>query len=903
MTFHAVDAGQVASDLGTDPARGLTAEEAADRLVREGPNELEGGEELNPWRILLGQLTSPMVLLLAAAGILSAALGDVTEAVFIFFVVVLNAWIGFRQEYRAEKAMASLQSLAVPTVRVLRQGAIREIAARELVPGDVVQLDAGSRVPADGRLTEAFAVRVEESALTGESVPVVKQVEPVDPSAPLAERASMAYAGTSVTAGRGSLVVTATGMASELGRVADLLRGAEAGRTPLQQRLDTLVKGLALVAGAVVALVFGLGLLRGEELDELLLTAVSLAVAAIPESLPAVVTITLALGAQRMLASQALIRRLYAVETLGSVTTICSDKTGTLTQNRMTVVVLDMAGDRRDLHDPPSTSPPDLLRDQPTLRLLLAGGALCNDTAVADDGSLVGDPTETALVTVARRCGLEKTDLEVALPRIFELPFDSDRKRMSTVHALPARVDDVPAALRAAFRLEDKVGLPDCIAFAKGAVDGLVPLCDTYQTGDTTAPLDDERRRRALDAGDQLAAEGVRVLGVAMRRWPNAEAVPRDEQLERGLTLVGLVGMIDPARPEVRDAIATCREAGVRVMMITGDHPLTAQAIGRDLGLVGDDVQTVTGAELGRLDGADLDATIRDRSIYARVSPEDKIRIVGVLQSQGHVVAMTGDGVNDAPALKQADIGVAMGITGTDVTKDAADMVLQDDNFATIVAAVGEGRVVFDNIRKFIRNILSGNVAEVTIMVVAPIVGMPVAMLPLQLLWLNLVTDGLPAMALAVEPPEPGVMQRSPTPRGESLLGADRGRRILTRGAMLTVLTFVPVYALWDADDDAWQTVLFTSIAFAELAGGFAMRSERTSLRRLGLFTNRSLVVAVAVTVALQVLLVVTPALRDILSLEPLEPAHWALIVAIALTYLVAIEVEKWTTNRRPADS
>lgn len=899
MIVHAADVALVALELGTDPQRGLTADDAAARLARQGPNELEAGEELRAGPILLGQLTSPMVLLLAAAGGLSAALGDVTEAIFILFVVVLNAWIGFRQEYRAEKAMASLQALTTPTVKARRDGVTREIGAREVVPGDVVLLNAGSRVPADGRLLETFALRVDESALTGESVPVDKQVAPVGEAAPLAERTSMAYSGTNVTAGRGVLVVTSTGMASELGRVADLLRGAEAGRTPLQQRLDALVRGLALAAGAVVLLVFGIGLLRGEDLDTLLLTAVSLAVAAIPESLPAVVTITLALGAQRMLANNALIRRLYAVETLGSVTTICSDKTGTLTQNRMTVVVLDMAGDRRELYDPPPTSPPDQLRDQPTLRLLLAGGALCNDTTVADDGALIGDPTETALVAVARECGLEKPDLEAALPRIFELPFDSERKRMTTVHALPARSDDIPEAVRAASTPEDRVGLPDCVAFSKGAIDGLVPLCTTVSIDGALVALDDDTRSRAQAAGDRLAAQGVRVLGVAMRRWADADAVPHDEQLERGLTLVGLVGMIDPARPEVRDAIATCRDAGVRVMMITGDHPLTAQAIGRDLGLVGDGARAVTGAELSQLEGDDLDAIIRDRSIYARVSPQDKIRIVEVLQHHGQVVAMTGDGVNDAPALKQADIGVAMGITGTDVTKDAADMVLEDDNFASIVAAVDVGRVVFDNIRKFIRNILSGNVAEVTIMVVAPIVGMPVALLPLQLLWLNLVTDGLPAMALAVEPPEPGVMERPPTPLGESLLGADRGRRILARGAVLTVLTFIPAYVLWDTDDDAWQTVLFTSIAFAELAGSFAMRSEGTSLRRLGLFTNRSLVVAVTVTVALQVLLVVTPFLRDVLGLEPLQPWQWALVVAIALAYLSAVELEKWISRRR----
>jgi P-type Ca2+ transporter type 2C len=899
---HAADVEEVARELGSDPARGLGSDEATVRLARYGTNELQSADPVRPGRILLDQLTSPMLLLLAAAGVLSGALGDVAEAIVIFVVVGLNAWIGFRQEYRAERAMASLQAMATPMVRLLRDGATRELPAREVVPGDVVLLEAGARVPADGRLAEAHALRVDESALTGESVPVDKQVGPVAASAPLAERVSMAYSGTSVTAGRGTLVVTATGTVTELGRVADLLEGAYPGRTPLQLRLDALVKRLALAAGAIVAVVFGLGLLRGEQLDTLLLTAVSLAVAAIPESLPAVVTITLALGAQRMLARHALIRRLYAVETLGSVTTICSDKTGTLTQNRMTIVVLDMAGDLRLLDDAGQNHGPHELRDQPTLRMLLAGGALCNDTVVTYDGTRLGDPTETALVAVAQRYGLGKKDLEAALPRVFELPFDSERKRMTTVHALPTSAENVPEPLHAAFDdVNEQVGPAERLAFTKGALDGLLARCDTVSVAGKVVALDDDLRRRAREAAERLAAQGVRVLGVATRRWPSADAVPRDEALERGLTFAGIEGMIDPARPEVRDAVATCRDAGVRAVMITGDHPLTAAAIGRDLGLVGEEARTVTGAQLGELDDDGLDASVREASIYARVSPEHKIRIVKALQRQGQVVAMTGDGVNDAPALKQADIGVAMGITGTDVTKDAADMILRDDNFATIVGAVREGRVVFDNIRKFIRNILSGNLAEVSVMVLAPLAGMPIPLLPLQILWLNLVTDGLPAMALAVEPPEPGVMRRPPTPLGESLLGSDRGRRIVMRGVALTVLTLLPAYLIWNAGGDAWQTVLFTSIAFAELAGGFAMRSERVSLRRLGVFSNLALVGAVTLTVALQVLLVVVPFPRELLGLEPLSAAQWLLVAGIAAAYLVVVELDKALHRRATA--
>jgi Ca2+-transporting ATPase len=693
------------------------------------------------------------------------------------------------------------------------------------------------------------------------------------------------------------MVVTATGMDAELGRVAGLLQRADQGKTPLQQRLDVLVRRLALAAGAIVAAVSALGLVSGEEIDTLLLTAVSLAVAAIPESLPAVVTITLALGAQRMLRRHSLIRRLYAVETLGSVTTICSDKTGTLTQNKMTVVTLDMAGHRHDLT---SVEPRrEGLHGAPTLRLLLVGGALCNDSALTDDGRLLGDPTETALVSVLERYGLDKGRLEAVTPRVGELPFDSERKRMTTLHALPDHVEGIPEDLRELFEVSELEEPGGRVAFTKGALDGLLACCDSVDVDGEAVALDDEYRERVVAAGEGLAGEGVRVLGVAMRIWPDPVAVPEGPDLESGLTLLGLQGMIDPARPEVRDAIATCHDAGVRAVMITGDHPLTALAIARDLELADEHSGAVTGAELSAMDDAALADTARRTAVYARVSPEDKLRIVEALQRDGEVVAMTGDGVNDAPALRQADIGVAMGITGTDVTKDAGDMVLQDDNFASIVGAVHEGRVVFDNIRKFIRNILSGNFAEVAVMVLAPLAGMPIPLVPLQILWLNLVTDGLPAMAMAVEPAEPGVMSRPPTPLGESLLGSDRGVRILRRGVVLTVLLLLPTYLLWDSGDDAWQTVLFTSIAFAELAGTFAMRSERISLWRLGPFSNRAMVGAVALTAALQVLLVAVPFLRDVLDLEPLAAEHWLLVVGLALVYLAFVEADKALHRRR----
>ena len=897
---HAVPFDVVAERLASHPERGLSAEVAAARLLDNGPNVLDQVAGVTPARLLLGQLTSPMILVLIGAAVLSGALGDITEAVVIGVVVVLNAWIGFRQEYRAEMAMAALKAMATPTVHVVREGTPQQLPAPDLVPGDLVLLDAGSRVPADGRLVEAHALRVDESALTGESVPIDKHPGAVSTGAPLAERTSMTYSGTSVAAGRGTMLVTATGMKAELGRIADLLQGADPGSTPLQQRLEALVRRLTVGAAVVVVVVFALGLARSEPFDTLVLTAVSLAIAAIPESLPAVVTITLALGAQRMLRRNALIRRLYAVETLGSVTTICSDKTGTLTQNRMTVAVLDMAGDRQVLTEGGAGDEPgpDTLRIKPTLRLLLAGGALCNDAGAAEDGTLLGDPTETALVAVLRRYGLDKAQLEAVAPRVGEVPFDSGRKRMTTVHALPTDPDAVPHQIREIFELDPGVAPGGHIAFTKGSLDGLLPRCTSVDVAGVAVPLDDGERDRALAAGERLAAEGLRVLGVAMRRWPHDERLAHGEGLESGLTLLGLEGMIDPARPEVREAVATCRAAGIRALMITGDHPLTAAAIARDLGLATDDDQAVTGAVLATLDDEALVETVRSTSVFARVSPEDKLRIVEALQRDGHVVAMTGDGVNDAPALRQADIGVAMGITGTDVTKDAGDMVLQDDNFATIVGAVREGRVVFDNIRKFIRNILSGNFAEVAVMVLGPLFGTPIPLLPLQILWLNLVTDGLPAIAMAAEPPEPGVMQRRPTPLGESLLGADRGRRIVVRGTALTAIVGLPAYLLFRADDQAWQTVLFTSIAFAELAGTFAMRSERVSLRRLGLLTNRPMVGAVALTIALQVLLVVVPFTRDVFGLRSLDAAHWGLTAAVALAYLAFVEIDKAVHRR-----
>jgi Ca2+-transporting ATPase len=754
--WHTSQAHEVLRALGTDAVSGLSDEEAVRRLRERGPNELEDRGGRSPWAILWEQFTSTMILILIVAAVVSALLGDYEDSIAIAVIVVLNAALGFGQEYRAERAMAALKRLSAPRVRVRREGHVREASARELVPGDLVLLEAGNLVPADGRLLEAVNLRVQESALTGESEPVEKDPAAVqDEDTPLGERFDMVYSSTVVAGGRGLYVVTETGMATELGKIAAMIQAATPEQTPLQRRLDHVGKVLALAALAIVAVVFVLGLLRGEDLEVMFLTAVSLAVAAVPEGLPAVVTIALALGAQRMLRRGALIRKLPAVETLGSVTVICSDKTGTLTENLMTVTVLDTADNTVELG---GEGPAEVAED-PALAVLLAGGTLCNDAMLEGDGEdgfhAIGDPTEGALVVAAARAGLRKPELEARIPRVAEVPFDSGRKRMTTVHEVNSDAG-IPAALGSVLKGDSG----RYVAFTKGAVDGLLEISSEVWTGQAE-PMNKGWREKISAANERLAGNGIRVLGVGMRRLAALDG--GGEELERELTFFGMVGMIDPARPEARDAVETCKRAGIRPVMITGDHPLTARHIATELGIA-DGGHIVTGRDLAGLDEGGLAEIVEEVPVYARVSPEHKLSIVGALQEKGHIVAMTGDGVNDAPALRRADIGVAMGITGTDVSKEAADMVLTDDNFATIVAAVEQGRVIYDNIRKFIKYLLTSNSAEILVMLVGPFVGLGLPLLPLQILWINLVTDGPPALALSTEPAERGIMRRPPPP-------------------------------------------------------------------------------------------------------------------------------------------
>ncbi|MBC7093660.1 cation-translocating P-type ATPase [Candidatus Bipolaricaulota bacterium] len=895
--WHCREISEVLARLGTNVEQGLSQAEAHRRLSEHGPNELIERGRRTFWRIVWEQLTAVMVVILIIAAAISAALGDYKDAGAILAIVVLNTILGVTQEYRAEKAMAALKKMAVPTVKVRRDGKVLEISARELVPGDLVLLEAGTIVPADGRLVESVNLRVQEAALTGESEPVEKRTEPLpDEKLPVGDRHNMVYMGTAVTYGRGVAVVTETGMRTELGRIAEAIQTVAHEPTPLQRRLEQLGRGLVVVVLAIVALVFLLGVLRGEDRKLLFLTAIGMAVAAVPEGLPAVVTIALALGAQRMLKRRALIRKLPAVETLGSVTVICSDKTGTLTENRMTVTVLDVLG--QTLHfeallrkgmpvlDAAPTAPPE--PEKLSLALLVQAAALCNDAALqrTDSGyKALGDPTEGALVIAAAQLGLMKPELERSFPRVAEAPFTSERKRMSTVH----RVDASPGA---------PWGGAPYVVFCKGAVDVMLDVAAQVWAGERAVPLDDGLRQRILAANARLAQDGHRVLGVAFRPLAVLPEPVSEATLERELVFVGLVGMIDPPRPEVKEAVQTCRTAGIRPVMITGDHPLTAQYIARELGIA-DDGTILTGQELAEMAVADLEGAVEDASVYARVSPEHKLKIVQALQARGHIVAMTGDGVNDAPALKKADIGVAMGVIGTDVAKEASDMVLLDDNFATIVAAVREGRVIYDNIRKFIKYTLTSNAGEIWTMLLAPFLGMPLPLFPLQILWVNLVTDGLPGLALGVEPAERDTMRRPPYHPTENVFGRGMGWDILWVGLLMGLVSLLMGYWAWSLGRETWQTMVFTTLTLSQMGNALAIRSGRDSLWRLGLLSNRPLLGAVLLTFVLQMAVIYVPFLQRIFRTASLPPAELGVSLALSTVVFWGVEGRKWLARRR----
>ncbi len=872
-----VEASAVAAALGTDPAAGLTRDEAADRLSRFGSNTLLERAANPPWRLFVEQFTNAMILVLLVAAGITAVIGELKDTAVILAIVAVNGIVGFVQEYRAEQAIDALKRMSSPTARVIRDGQTVLIPAPGVVPGDLVRIEAGDIVTADLRLLEARSLRVNEAALTGESQPAGKVTAPLlsVTAALLADQRNMAFSGTAVTYGRGLGVVVATGMATALGHVADLLQERQDTQTPLQRRLSTLGKWLAIAAVVICLFVFTTGVLRGEPADVMFLTAVSLAVAAIPEGLPAVVTVALALGARRMARRDALVRKLPAVETLGSVTVICSDKTGTLTQNQMVVErVWTPAGEYRvsgDGYAPEGRIDPPPADADVSLGRLARIAAACNDASiVAPERSggpwtITGDPTEAALLALAARIGVDPDGMATSCPRVEELTFDSERRRMATLHADAGRI----------------------WVAVKGALEAVAPLLD---------PLDAAILGRAEAAAEAYAADGYRVLALAERSMDDVPA--RLDDAERGLRLVGIVGMADPPRTDAAAAIAACRTAGITPIMITGDHPSTAAAIARRIGLLRDGARCLTGSDLEAMDEAAFDAVVADVVVYARTNPEQKLRIVDAWRRRGAVVSMTGDGVNDAPALKLADIGVAMGITGTEVSKEAADMVLADDDFATIVVAVEEGRRIYDNIRRFLRYLLTTNSAEIWVMVLAPFLGLPFPLIAIQILWVNLVTDGVPALALGVEPAERGTMARPPRSTTESIFGRGLWQHAVWVGLFMAAVTLA-VQAFAIDQGWPWQTMVFTTLALLQLGNALAVRSETESFFRLGLRSNLPLTIAVTATLAIQLALVYAPVLQPIFETVALAPMELAVVLVASTMGFVAVELDKWVGRRR----
>ena len=863
VRWHALTAAELPARLATTE-EGLTEREAVERLAQHGFNDLPDARRRPVFSMFLDQFRNVMIIVLLAAALISGFVGEPQDTIAILVIVLLNAVIGAVQEFRAERAVAALRTLSAPEARVLRDGAAVTMAATAIVPGDLVLLEAGNVVPADLRLIEVEELQADESALTGESAPVEKQgVELPDADLPLGDRNNLAYKGSLVTRGRGRGLVVATGQATEIGRIAQLLSGQKGVQTPLQVRLSRFGRHLALAVVAICILVFTAGLLQGQPLPLMFMTAVSLAVAAIPEALPAVVTISLALGAHKLIRHNALVRNLPAVETLGSVTYICADKTGTLTENRMTTRRFLTAGERRDALPAAATGP---------WRELGLALALNNDVAEID-GRPAGDPTELALFEAAEAAGYRKAELEAVCPRLSTIPFDSRRKEMTTLHSLGG----------------------DLVAYVKGAPETLLSQCVDSLGEEGKAPL---RPEEVLAEADRLAGDGYRVLAFARRLFTDVAAAPPPESVERDLTFLGLAALIDPPRPEAAQAVADCRSAGITPVMITGDHSETAESIARDLGILEGNGRVLTGSELDELSDEAFARLARSVRVYARVSPRQKLRIVRALQANGEFVAMTGDGVNDAPALKRAGIGVAMGKKGTDVAREAADMVLLDDNFATIVSAVRAGRRIFDNIRKFIKDTMSSNSGEIWTLFLAPFLGLPIPLLPIHILWINLVTDGLPGLAFTAEPAERGIMARAPRPPGESIFAHGMWQHILWVGLFVGGISIAS--QAWAISRDAayWQTVVFTVLTVSQLFHSLAVRSERQSLFTIGLLSNPWMLGAVLLTVLLQLAIIYLPPLNGIFHTQPLPLFDLLVCLSLSSLVLFAVEIEKLLLRR-----
>lgn len=922
--WHSLPAETVLQRLEASPS-GLTAAEATRRLARYGPNELVQTTKASPFRIFLAQFKDVLVIILIIAAAISAALGlaqnetaDLYDAALIIAIVIMNSVLGFFQEYRAERSLEALKNLAAPHAHALREGEAVPVLSRDLVPGDVVVLAAGDRVPADGRLLEAASLRINEASLTGESLPVSKGVEPLPRESFLGDRKNMAFMGTSVDGGRGKILIVETAMGTELGKIAGLVQQETKEETPLQRQLDRLGRQIGLFVLLIVAVIAGILILKeGVSLGRIelvFLTSIGLAVAAIPEGLPAIVTISLALGLQRMIKRHALIRKLPAVEALGAASVICSDKTGTLTKGEMNVRTIYASGMSHagyDIRGEGFDPSGDIrmgdqkvdLQAHPGLREALICGVLCNDASLKKVGNrwtVEGDPTEGALIVAAMRAGLDVDAVRSGWPRVAEIAFTSERKMMSTVHASVAA-----ETLREILAIPEerrhlalaKVGPK--VLYVKGAPERVLAKCTHHLVDGEPRPLTDYDRKQYLFRNQELATRALRVLGLASRQFPAELPEINDPTMGADLTFLGLVGMMDAPRLDAIEAIGRCKKAGIHVVMITGDHKLTAMAVAREMGILEEGDRALTGDELSKISDEELVRDVERIKVYARVSPEHKMRIVDAWRKKGHVVAMTGDGVNDAPALKRSDIGVAMGITGTDVAKESADMVLTDDNFASIVAAIEEGRGIYENIRKFVAYLLSANAGEVAIMFLATILITNPSFLPfftpVQLLWINLVTDGLPALALGVDPYPPDIMSRPPRNPREGVLSKDIFFLILLVAGILTVGTLGIFY--WEQADGSdairTQTVAFTTIVFFELFLVFAIRSPRQTLWRVGFLTNKKLIIAVLASMALQVLVIYAPFLSVPFGTEPLTAWDWIRTLVISFTAFLIVEALK----------
>jgi Ca2+-transporting ATPase len=929
VSWHSRSVQEVTRELKTDTEVGLTSDKAEARLKQYGFNELAERPRPGFWQLLLGQFNNFVVIMLIVAAIVSFLLGEMVEAGAIIAIVVLNAVLGVIQESKAEEALAALKKMAAPEARVLRDGHRVTVPARELAPGDVVFLEAGNYIPADLRLTRSVNLKIDEASLTGESVPVEKKADlTLSEDAPLGDRDNCAFMSTTVTYGRGAGIVVSTGMQTQIGLIAEMIQSYEEEPTPLQVRLDQLGRWLGWGSLVICAIVFIEALIQNinlavvtsqglvaylvqaqEQIVELFIVAVSLAIAAVPEGLPAVVTICLAIGMREMVQRHALIRRLPAVETLGSATVICSDKTGTLTQNEMTAVRLYVANLRLDVsgegYQPEGKfdnyGDPVDPHDNAEIMDLLTGSLLCSDaqleplTPFSMGGAggeqqryrMVGDPTEGALVVAAAKAGLWRDEIEKQFPRVAEIPFDSDRKRMTTIH---------------------QRGEAEYVAYVKGAPDVILPFCKTILEDGTDVPLTPGRRNHIGNTIRDLGQEGLRVLAVTYRRLDRLPDDLNADELEKDLSLIGMVAMTDPARPEVRPAVEKARRAGIRTMMITGDYPDTARAIAQQIGLLRSHGEVLTGAELESMSEAQLVARIDDVDVFARVSPQHKVRIVEALKARDQVVAMTGDGVNDAPALKRAAIGVAMGITGTDVTKETADMVLTDDNYASIVSAVEQGRIIYSNIRKFVYYLISCNLAEIMVIFLTTLAGQPPPLTAIQLLWLNLLTDGAPALALGLEHGDPDIMDQPPRPTREPIINRLMLTGIVVQTIAITAIVLIAYYIGWawnPTDLTLARTMAFITLSASELARAYTARSERVSLFRLGVFSNKFMQYAVSLSIVLLLGAIYIPFLQPVFSTTPLGVREWTVVLPLLLMPSIAAEITKavvrWRDRPREA--